>query len=130
LRKLKAFIFKDWQYKIISLLMGTTLWFFVNLGERVPMSVERNIEVYNKEQGYEYKLEKKRARIRLRVMEKFVSENMVEAIGVGINVKGIKEGEYTLKIEVKNLPKFLITLERLEPEFVKVKVIKAPQGGD
>ncbi|WPM31405.1 hypothetical protein IAE16_06180 [Hydrogenobacter sp. T-2] len=130
MRRLEVFLFRDWQYKLISLLMGTILWFFVTLGERVPMSIERSIEVYNKEQGYEYKLERKRARVRLKVMERFVTENMIEAIGVGVNVKGIKEGEYTLRVEVKDIPKFLITIERIEPEFVKVKVIKAPKGGN
>ena len=130
MRRLKVFVFKDWQYKLLSLLMSTILWFFVNLGERVPMSIERSIEVYNKEQGYEYKLERKRVRVRLKVMERFVPEGIIEAIGVGVNVKGIREGEYTLRIEVKGLPKFLITVERIEPEFVKVKVIKAPEGGN
>ncbi len=130
MRRLKVFLFKDWHYKLVSLLMGTTLWFFVNLGERVPMSIERSIEIYNKEQGYEYKLERKRARVRLKVMERFVPEGMIESIGVGVNVKGLKEGEYTLRVEVKDLPKFLITIEKIEPEFVKVKVIKAPGGGN
>jgi len=129
LRRLEVFVFKDWQHKLLSLLMGTTLWFFVNLGERVPMSVERNIEVYNKEQGYEYKLERKRARIRLKVMERFVPEEMLEGVGVGVNVKGMKEGEYILKVEAKNLPRFLVTVERIEPEYVRVKIIKAPEGG-
>ncbi len=130
MRRLEVFLLKDWQYKLISLLMGTTLWFFVNLGERVPMSIERSIEVYNKEQGYEYKLEKKRVRIRLKVMERFVPEEMIEGIGVVINVKGLKEGEHTIKVEVKNLPKFLINAERIEPEYIKVRIVKAPEGGD
>ncbi len=130
MRRLEVFLLKDWQYKLISLLMGTTLWFFVNLGERVPMSIERSIEVYNKEQGYEYKLEKKRVRIRLKVMERFVPEEMIEGIGVVINVKGLKEGEHIIKVEVKNLPKFLINAERIEPEYIKVRIVKAPEGGD
>ncbi len=129
MRRLEVFLLRDWQYKLVSLLMGIALWFFVNLGERVPMSMERSIEVYDKEKGYEYKLERKRARIRLKVMERFVSEEMIEVIGVGVNVKGMKEGEYTLKVEAKNLPRFLVIVEKIEPEYVRVRITKAPEGG-
>ncbi len=109
--------------------MGATLWFFINIGDRVPMSLERTLEIDNKDKGYEYKLERKRVRIRLRVMERFVPEDALERVNAVVNVKGLKEGEYTLKVEIKNLPRFLVTVERIEPEYVKVKVIKAPEGG-
>lgn len=129
MKKLENLLLKDWQYKLISLLMGATLWFFINIGDRVPMSLERTLEIDNKDKGYEYKLERKRVRIRLRVMERFVPEDALERVNAVVNVKGLKEGEYTLKVEIKNLPRFLVTVERIEPEYVKVKVIKAPEGG-
>jgi YbbR domain-containing protein len=129
LKRLEVFLFRDWQYKILSLLIGIAMWFFINLGERVPMSIERSIEVYNREQGYDYRLERKKARIRLRVMERFVSEEMLEGASAGVNVKGMREGEYTLKVETRNLPKFVVSVDRIEPEYVKVRIIKAPEGG-
>lgn len=129
MKGLKAFLFKDWQYKLLSLLIGITLWFFLNLGERVPMSMERTIEIYNREIGYDYKVERKRVKIRLMVMERFVSEEMLESVSAGVNVKGLREGEYTLKVEIRNLPKFLVSVDRIEPEYVRVRIIKAPEGG-
>lgn len=93
------------------------------------MSIERSVEVYNREQGYDYKLERKRARIRLRVMERFVSEEILEGVSAGVNVKGMREGEYTLKVEARNVPKFTVSVDRIEPEYVKVRIIKAPEGG-
>ncbi|MCS6957579.1 MAG: hypothetical protein RMK75_03870 [Aquificaceae bacterium] len=125
----KDLFLKDWQYKLLALLLGTTLWFVLNLGQKVPTSVERPIELLNQEKGYEYKLDRKRARIRLLVMERFVSEETLDEIAVIVDVKGLREGEYTLKVEVKNIPRFLVSVEKLEPEYVRLKVSKAPQGG-
>ena len=125
----KDLFLKDWQYKLLALLLGTTLWFVLNLGQKVPTSVERPIELLNQEKGYEYKLDRKRARIRLLVMERLVSEKTLDEIAVIVDVRGLREGEYTLKVEVKNIPKFLVSVEKLEPEYVRLKVSKAPQGG-
>lgn len=129
MKRLKELLLEDWQYKLFALFAGITLWFFINFGERVPTSIERAIEVYHKEEGYEYRLDRKRVRIRLRVMERFVSEEELEKISAGVDVRGLKEGEYTLRLFVKNVPKFFVSVEKIEPEFVRVRVIRAPGGG-
>ncbi|MCX7989024.1 MAG: hypothetical protein N2648_00055 [Aquificaceae bacterium] len=126
---LKRLILHDWHYKLLSLVMGVVLWFVLNMGERVPLGVERQIEMVDQEKGYEYRLERKRVKIRLRVMERFVHEETLEKITASVSLRGLKEGEHTLKVEVKNVPKFLVSVERTEPEYVKVRVIKAPEGG-
>ncbi|MFN3598309.1 MAG: hypothetical protein ACK4VK_01030 [Aquificaceae bacterium] len=130
MKGLRDLILKDWQYKLLALFLGISLWSILNLGARVPVRLERPIEVFNKEEGYTYRLENKRARVRLQAMERFVPEEALERIQVGVNVKGIKEGEYTLRVEVKNITRFLIYVEKVEPEYVKIKVIKAPGGGN
>ena len=101
---LKDALIKDWQYKLLALFMGTTLWFIHNFGGKVPMNIERYIEIFNQRDGYTYKLERKKVRLKLSVMERFVSEEMIENITVGIDVKGLEEGEYLLKVYVKNVP--------------------------
>lgn len=126
---LKDALIKDWQYKLLALFMGTTLWFINNFGGKVPMNIERYIEIFNQRDGYTYKLERKKVRLKLSVMERFVSEEMIENITVGIDVKGLEEGEYLLKVYVKNVPKFIVSVEKIEPDYVKVKVIKAPNRG-
>lgn len=122
-------LLKDWQYKLLALFMGTTLWFVLNFGGRVLMNMERYLEVFNQREGYTYRLERKRVRLKLRVMERFVSEEVLERIMAGVDVRGLDEGEYTLQVQVKNVPKFIISIERIEPDYVKVKVIKAPNRG-
>ncbi len=130
MKGLRDLILKDWQYKLLALFLGISLWSTLNLGARVPVRLERPIEVFNQEEGYTYKLENKRAKVRLQAMERFVPEEALEKIQVGVNVKGIKEGEYTLRVEVRNITRFLMSVEKVEPEYVKIKVIKAPSGGN
>ncbi len=129
MKGLKSILIKDWQYKLFALLMGLSLWVVLNIGQRVPMSVERSIEVINQSEGYEYRLERKKVKIRLEVMERLVSEEMVDRVKAYVDVRGLKEGEYVLNVEIGDLPKFLISVDKVEPEYVKVRVIKAPGGG-
>lgn len=93
------------------------------------MSLERPLEVFNQEEGYTYKLEKRKVRIKLRVMERLVPENMLEGISAGVDVKGLREGEYLLKVKIGNLPRFIVSVEKVDPEYIKVRVLKAPNGG-
>ncbi|MCS7171466.1 MAG: hypothetical protein NZ851_04025 [Aquificaceae bacterium] len=129
MRIFKGIFIKDWQYKVLAVLMGIALWFVLNMGDRVSVTIERPVEIMNQEVGYEYRLDRKKVRIRLKVMERFVSEEVLEWATAGISVKGLKEGEYSLKVEVKNLPRFLVSIEKVEPEHLRVKVLKTPGGG-
>lgn len=125
----KKLFIDDWHYKLLSLLLSVGSWLVLNLGESVPLAIERHVELINQEKGYEYRLEKKKVKIRLRVMERFFSEEALEKVGAVIDLKGLREGEHILKVELRNLPRFLVSVERTEPEYVKVKVIKTPRGG-
>ncbi|MFN7065086.1 MAG: hypothetical protein ACK4OF_02920 [Aquificaceae bacterium] len=130
MRRLKDLLLKDWQYKMLALLMGTFLWFILSLGTKMPVRIEKPIEVFNQEEGYAYKIGNKRARLRLRVMERFVPEEVLERMQVGVNVRSLREGEYNLRVEVKNLPRFVVQIEKVEPEYIRIRVIKAPEGGN
>lgn len=128
--KLKEIFFDDWHLKAMALLMGTTLWFVLKFGEKSPLSVERNIEIINQEKGYEYRLEKRRAKVRLRLMERVVSEEMIERLAPYVDVKGLREGDHLLRVGIKNVSRFLVSVEKVEPEYVRVRVLKAPEGGN
>ncbi len=129
MKVVKDFLLKDWPYKLIALFMGFSLWAILNFGGKITMSLEKPIEVFNPKEGYTYKLDKKRVRVRLHVVERFISEEMIEKIRVGIDVKGLEEGEYVIKIQAKNLPRFVASVEKVEPDYVRVKVLRAPNGG-
>ncbi|RMH79424.1 MAG: hypothetical protein D6674_07965 [Acidobacteria bacterium] len=126
---LRKFLISDWQYKLLALLLSISFWLMLNLGERVSISVEKNLQVINKEGGMDYKVDRKRVKLRLRVIERLVTEEMIEGIKVYADVKGLSEGEYIIKVDVYNPSRFLIGIERIEPDYVRVRVLKAPEGG-
>ncbi|MCS7262282.1 MAG: hypothetical protein NZ560_02540 [Aquificaceae bacterium] len=125
----RGILLQDWQYKLLSLFVGTALWLALGFGERVTVSLERTIELVNREPDYTYKLERTRVKARLRVVERLVSQDALEEATAYVDVGGLKEGEYLLKVRVRDLPRFLVSVEKIEPPQVRVKVMKAPQRG-
>ncbi|MEZ0360660.1 MAG: hypothetical protein ABWK04_02000, partial [Hydrogenobacter sp.] len=94
---LKKIFLYDWQYKFLALLLGFFLWLIVNLGVRVPIVVERSIQIVNEDPHYVYKLERKRVRIRLLVIERLSLNESIEGVKAIVDVKGLGEGDYILK---------------------------------
>lgn len=129
MRILKQAFVNDWQYKLLALLLSMSFWLMLNLGERVTVSVEKSLQIINEESGMDYRVDRKRVKLRLRVVERLVTEEMIEGIKVYADVKGLSEGEYIIKVDVYNPSRFLIYTERIEPDYVRVRVLKAPEGG-
>jgi len=126
---IKRVIFNNWQYKLLALFIGFSLWLVVNLGVRVPIVVERSIELVNQDQNYTYKLERKRVRIKLLVIERLSLNESVEGVRAVVDVKGLGEGEYILRVHVESPFKILVYPASVEPEYVKVYVRRKPPQG-
>lgn len=126
---LKDLFLKDWQYKLLALFLGFSLWLVVNLGVRVPILVERNIEIVNEDPHYTYKLEKKRVRIRLLVIERLSLNESLEGVKAIVDVKGLGEGDYMLKVYAESPFKLLAYPSEVQPQYVKVYVRKKPPEG-
>ncbi len=127
---LRKLLFEDLKYKIVSLIVGFLLWFAVNFGTRTSLSVEKEIELKNAQDNYAYKLSKKRVRIKVSFVERLVSEGALENIQPFVDVIGLNTGRYLVKVEVRNPYKFLVSVDKVEPEKIEVIIQEAPQRGE
>jgi YbbR domain-containing protein len=127
---LRKFLFEDIQYKVVSLIVGFLLWFAVNFGTRASLSVEREVELKNTQNNYAYKLSKKRVRIKVSFVERLISEGALENLQPSVDVRGLNTGRYLVKVEVRNPYKFLVSVDKVEPEKVEVIIQEAPQRGE
>jgi YbbR domain-containing protein len=127
---LRKLLFEDIQYKVVSLIVGFLLWSAVNFGTRASLSVEREVELKNAQNNYIYKLSKKRVRIKVSFVERLLSEGALENIQPFVDVRGLNTGRYLLKVDVRNPYKFLVSVDKVEPEKVEVIIQEAPQRGE
>jgi YbbR domain-containing protein len=127
---LRKLLFEDLQYKVVSIIVGFLLWFAVNFGTRASLSVEKEIELKNTQDNYVYKLSRKKVRMKVSSAERLLSEGALENLQPFVDVRGLNAGRYLLKVEVKNPYKFLVSVDKVEPEKVEVIIQEAPQGGE
>jgi YbbR domain-containing protein len=127
---LRKLLFEDLQYKVVSLIVGFLLWSAVNFGTRASLSVEREVELKNAQSNYTYKLSRKKVRMKVSFVERLVSEGALENIQPFVDVRGLNTGRYLLKVEVRNPYKFLVSVDKVEPEKVEVIIQEAPQKGE
>lgn len=127
---LRKFLFEDIQYKVVSLIVGFLLWSAVNFGTRASLSVEKEVELKNTQSNYIYKLSKKKVRIKVSFVERLISEGALENIQPFVDVRGLNTGRYLVKVEVRNPYKFLVSVDKVEPEKVEVIIREAPQRGE
>jgi len=127
---LRKLLFEDIQYKVVSLIVGFLLWSAVNFGTRASLSVEKEVELKNAQENYAYKLSRKKVRIKVSFVERLVSEGALENIQPFVDVTGLNTGRYLVKVEVRNPYKFLVSVDKVEPEKVEVIIQEAPQRGE
>jgi hypothetical protein len=127
---LRKLLFEDIQYKVVSLIVGFLLWSAVNFGTRASLSVEREVELKNTQNNYIYKLSRKKVRMKVSFVERLVSEGALENLQPFVDVRGLNTGRYLVKVEVRNPYKFLVLVDKVEPEKVEVIIQEAPQRGE
>jgi YbbR domain-containing protein len=127
---LRKLLFEDLQYKVVSLIVGFLLWSAVNFGTRASLSVEREVELKNTQSNYAYKLSRKKVRMKVSFVERLVSEGALENLQPFVDVRGLNTGRYLVKVEVRNPYKFLVLVDKVEPEKVEVIIQEAPQRGE
>ncbi|MFZ8785890.1 hypothetical protein [Thermocrinis sp.] len=127
---LRKLLFEDIQYKVVSLIVGFLLWAAVNFGTRASLSVEKEIELKNAQDNYVYKLSRKKVRMKVSFVERLVSESALENLQPFVDVGGLKTGKYLLKVDVRNPYKFLVLVDKVEPEKIEVIIQETPQRGE
>ena len=127
---LRKLLFEDIQYKVVSFIVGFLLWSAVNFGTRASLSVEKEIELKNAQDNYVYKLSRKKVRMKVSFVERLVSEGALENLQPFVDVRGLNTGRYLVKVEVRNPYKFLVLVDKVEPEKIEVIIQEAPQRGE
>jgi len=127
---LRKLLFEDIQYKVVSLIVGFLLWFAVNFGTRASLSVEKEVELKNTQDNYVYNLSRKKVRMKVSFVERLVSESALENLQPFVDVRGLNTGRYLVKVEVRNPYKFLVLVDKVEPEKIEVIIQEAPQRGE
>lgn len=129
MRVLKDLLLKDPLLKLISLLAGFLLWALLNIAQRAQTTLEKRVELIGMRQGLNYQLNSKSVNLKLAIASGIDSKKLLKELKAFVDVSGLSEGEYNLKVEVKGTTPILVKVIKIEPEFVKVRVIKAPEGG-
>ncbi|MDW8236910.1 MAG: hypothetical protein RMJ32_00710 [Aquificaceae bacterium] len=125
----KDILLKEPLLKLVSLLAGFLLWALVNIAQRVQTTLEKQIELIGTNKELSYRLNPKNATIKLGIASGIDSKRLLKELKTFVDVSGLSEGEYNLRVEVRGTTPILVKVIGIEPEFVKVKVIKAPEGG-
>ena len=126
---LKRILLEDIHYKAMALFVGFLLWFVANFGTKTVLSVEKELEVRNAEEKYTYRLTRKKVRLKIAFIERFVPTEVVDKTQAFVDVRGLPPGRYNLKVMVENPYKLLVSVEKIEPERVEVYISEAPRGG-
>jgi hypothetical protein len=92
--------------------------------------VEKEVELKNAQDNYAYKLSRKKVRMKVSFVERFVSESALENLQPFVDVKGLNTGRYLLKVDVRNPYKFLVSVDKVEPQKIEVIIQEAPQRGE
>jgi len=127
---LRKLFLEDLHYKALALIIGFLFWFAVNFGTKSVISIEKELEIRNTEQKYTYKLSRKKVRMKIAFIERLVSTDMIDRVKPFVDVRGLPAGKHTLKVQVSNPYKLLISLEKLAPEEVEVYVVETPRRGE
>ena len=129
MKLLKSLFLEDWRLKLLSIVIALFLWAWVRVSDTAPFIVSKEIQVINGNPEYTYKLDAKRVRIKLSLPQRTKLNDVAEDIRAFVDVKGLGEGEYVSEVKVETRFKLFARIEELEPEYVKVFIVKKPPRG-
>ncbi|NPB06727.1 MAG: hypothetical protein GXO03_03865 [Aquificae bacterium] len=113
------------KYLLLAFAVALSLWVAYNFGSRERVEAVRFVELLNADERYAYELKPPFVEISLLVARKFVRSPLLERVRAFVNVKGLKEGTYLLKVVVHSPLPFLISPTGVNPPRVRVVIKKA-----
>jgi YbbR domain-containing protein len=122
MRKLKDFLAKDLEYKIIALFMAFMLWGVVVFSSRSTVVVDRFVEVINPKEGYEYRLRPEKVRITVSTISRLAKPKFLNRIRAYIDAKELKAGRHKAKVYVELPLELVMKVITVEPPSVKLRV--------
>ena len=123
MRRFEHLIYRDWKYKIVALITAVTLWAVVNLGTRVQVTIEKNVNIVNARNGFSYKIEPRKVKITLKLIERLNRAGVLSEITAYVDVKDMKEGFSDAEVEVYTPLRPFISVQYIDPSKVKVRII-------
>ncbi|RUM27656.1 MAG: hypothetical protein DSY42_09775 [Aquifex sp.] len=112
------------KYILVSFILGFSIWFAVNFGERLPLDITRFVEIKGKNPNYAYEINPPFVDITLLVSRKLLQSKLLEKVKVYIEVDNLKEGEYKIRVITKTPIPVLIQPVAVNPYHVKVRIKK------
>lgn len=114
-------LLEDWKYKLLALVVAMSLWSAVNLGNRVPVTVTRYIEIRNGSSDLIYELQPKSVNLRVYVSEKLLYSRFLKEVKAYVDLSHIKEpGTYRLKVNAETGVPLLVHPASIDPSFIEV----------
>ncbi len=122
MKKFEYILYKDWKYKLIALGAAITLWAIVNFGNRVHVTIERQIRVINAKSNYSYEIRPAKVKIKLTLIERLNRASIFSEIVAFVNVKNMEIGRSNAEVEVYIPLRPFISVKYIEPPRVEVYI--------
>ncbi|GAB6078191.1 hypothetical protein [Hydrogenobaculum acidophilum] len=120
----KELVLKDWQLKLLALIISIGLWVYVNFGNYVPIEIYKTVHIKHKSQDYAYIVEPKNVVLNILVVDRVLNPKILRQTKAYIDARTLKTGINIAKVNVEAPMPFLIKQNLSKPTYVKVFVKK------
>ncbi len=124
MKRIRNFLSKDIEYKIIALFLAFMLWGVVIFSSRTVVVVNRFVEVVNAKEGYEYHLKPEKVRITVSTISRLAKPRFLNGIKVYIDVKDLGAGKHRKRVYVELPIELVMKVVTIEPPSVRLRVKK------
>ncbi len=124
MRRIKNFLARDLEYKIIALFVAFMLWGVVVFSSRSIVMVDRFVEVSNRVEGYEYIIKPEKVRITVSTIGRLAKPKFLNRIRAYIDVSKLKPGRHKVRVYVELPLELVMKVITVEPPSVKLRIRK------
>ncbi len=123
MKALKSIFLKDWQYKLMALVISVSVWSVVNFSNRTAITITRYVEIRNPDKSFTYEITPERVEITLYVVERLITSPLIKRIKAYVDVSPInRKGTYKIQVMVENKIPYFIKPASVDPPAVRVFV--------
>ncbi len=123
----KSIFTRDWQLKILALLISLGLWAYVNFGNYVPIEVYKRVHIIHKSDDYIYTVEPKDVILSVLAVDRVLNHKTINDIKAYVDARTLKEGMNISKVNIKTPMPFLVKADISKSTYVRVFVKKKVQ---
>ncbi len=112
------------KYLFLSFVLALSLWITYNFGKRESLDVVRFVSLVGTSPDYTYRVSPPFVDITLLVSRKLLRSKLIEKVEAYVNVEGLGEGTYRLRVYASSPLPFLIEPSAVNPPEVRVEIRK------